>query len=140
VIDVIERAPTPIGWQPERTYTGNPPRSRELDRFDREPSRNPYPRNMPSLGGEAKVDRHVGLVHHYSKRVFEETLLIEGGDRGLPEVLRKPEPVRRAERREAVLRRKAILEELGTGVVFLSEEDERILAEAEDDNEEEAFA
>lgn len=119
--------PTPIGWNPDGTATGNPGRRPGVDPFDTRPSRNPYPARMPALAGDARLDRHMQLIHHYSKRAFEERILIEGGEEGLPSQLRRGEEYRRAELRQFILRRKAILEELGTGVVFLSEEEQRLV-------------
>jgi hypothetical protein len=120
--------PTPTGWNPDGTYTGNPVRPAPgVDPLDTKRGRNPYPAKMPSLGETARLDRHMALVHHYAKRAFEEGLLIAGGEQGLPPELRRGEAHRRAELRQAILRRKAILEELGTGVVVLTDEEQAIV-------------
>jgi hypothetical protein len=131
--------PDPVAWNPDGTYTGNPSRvPAGADPWDCRPGRNPYPRPEPGAGFDPSGTRHVQLIRHYERQTFQESILLAGGERGLPEPLRKGDTYRRAELRQAILRRKALLEELGTGVTLLTDEEQALIDDVGDD--EEAYA
>lgn len=121
--------PEPIGWQAEKTYTGRAWRYGGLPpgmdpRFDCRPSRNPYPRRMPSLEapGPSTPPVNARALRSYEKLVHEYGIRVAGGER---ELLR--------DLRTQVQRKKALLEEMGTGVVFLSPAEEAFLARGDDE-------
>jgi hypothetical protein len=112
--------PEPIGWNPDGTVTGNPrPRGVGTDPHDCAPSRNPYPRSMPSLRVEVSgpaVPAHARALRHVEKVAFDGEILLAAGDLS-----------RLRDVQTAILRRKALAEELGTGVVMLSPAEEELL-------------
>ena len=84
------------------------------------PSRNPYPPTMPTpdvKGGPLDIDIHAKALRHVEHVAHEAGILVLGGD-----IDRTPEL------RTAILRRKALREELGTGVVELTEAEVRFLS------------
>lgn len=131
-VDLID-PPDPVGWNPDGTVTGNPKRLPPgADPWDSRPARNPYPSQTPGLAFDPTATRHVQLIRHFERRTFEESLLLAGGEDALPETHRRGEAWRRNELRQAILRRKAILEELGTGVVLLTPEELAFLEEGDE--------
>jgi hypothetical protein len=119
IADKVVECPKPIGWRREGTYplvsapTGGDP-------FDSAPSRNPYPPMMPTpdvKGGPIDIDIHVRALRHVEHVAHDAGILVLGGDID-----------RTAELRTAILRRKALREELGTGVVELTEAEVRFLS------------
>lgn len=123
--------PEPIGWNPAGTATGNPaPPPVGADRFDTAPSRNPYPPTMPAPdvqggGGPGDVDVHVRALRHVEHVAHDTGFIVAGGDLA-----------RLGDLQTAILRRKAMREELGTGVVLLTPAELEILERSIDDGDE----
>lgn len=119
--------PRPIGWNPSGTYTGRmAPKPAAADRWDSAPSRNPYPPAMPDLGAQGAPEKsiHLRAMRMYEKFVHERGVRMAGGEPGLLRELQVD-----------ILRRRAVREELGTGVVLFTPEEERILAMGDGDAE-----
>lgn len=125
-IPAIE-VPPPFGWNPAGTYTKDPRTARpSRDAWDDRPARSPYPPAMPSLddtsGGFGDIDVHVRAMRGLDRVVHEGLVLYAAGDR-----------TDLARLRAAIRRRVAIREELGSGVVVISDAERMVL---EDDDRE----
>lgn len=122
--DPVMAYPTPKGWAPEGTYTGvvgHLVGHRDLvDRWDTSPSPHPYPPSWPDLRVQPSSPMtNAKALRTLSKRLDEQLVHRAAGKADLREM--------RVLLRDVV----AIKEELGTGVVLLSDEFQQILGGGE---------
>lgn len=116
----------PKGWNPEGTYTGRLKESPE-QKWDNQPSRNPYPKAMPDPEKQPDTVLHiVKIMRRYEHRIHEDVIKFRAGAREILKTL--PEVIRGYQ---------AIKEEMTTGVYILPDELKWFL---DNDGKEEAYA